>query len=88
MAKTTMYKGKPFSGTEEERSALTKFVISHMKEHSNCNVIGYPEYWYIMDPKQFEKDIMERPRGIHVAYPNYRLNSFGKAQDTLEAFLN
>jgi hypothetical protein len=71
MAATTMYKKKPFSGTRNERLALTGYMIDHMRTNAPCQVIGYPDEWYSMPPEQFEGEIMERPRGIHIGPPNY-----------------
>ena len=78
MAKTTMYKGVPFFGSQEDRAELTQYVIEYMKENSNCKVITYPESWYTLDPKYFATEIMEKPRGVHIGFPNYRINNFGK----------
>lgn len=84
MAKTTMYKGKPFTGTRLERLQLTAFVIDNMHTNAPCSVIGYPIEWYSMAPEAFEADIMERPRGIHIGPPNYL--SRQQQETTLEEF--
>ncbi len=84
MAKTTMYKGNPFSGTRAERLALTGYVIDNMHTNAPCSVIGYPDEWYSMGPEQFEAEIMERPQGIHIGPPNYL--SRQQQQITLEEF--
>jgi len=84
MAATTMCKKKPFSGTRIERLRLTGYVIRHMRDNAPCQVIGYPDAWYSMAPEQFEGEIMERPRGIHIAPPNDV--STQQQETTLEEF--
>jgi len=86
MAKTTMYKGNPFFGSRQDRLDITKYIINSMDTKAPCDVIGYPLDWYDMPPELFEKEIMERPRGIHIGYPKYRLNDYGVKGDTLESF--
>lgn len=78
MANITMYKKTPFYGSREERLALTKYVIQYMKDNAPCTVETYPEEWYDMDPVQFEEQVMEKPRGVHIGWPCYKMNDFGK----------
>ncbi len=77
MAKTGWYKGTPFYGSRENRLEITKLVIENMRKNAPCEIIEYPKYWYDMDGKQFELEIMERPKGVHIGYPNFRCNNFG-----------
>lgn len=83
MAETTKYKGQPFTGSREDRLKMTKFFIDYFQTNFE-NVISYPAEWYDMDPQEFEDTIMERPKSIHVGWPNFRINNFGVKPKTLE----
>lgn len=86
MAKTTMYKDKPFSGSREDRLDMTYKFIDRIGAYDRATMVGYPDDWYSMNPEVFESTIMERPRGIHVGYPNYRINDYGINNTSLERF--
>lgn len=71
LPKTGYYKGTPFYGSEIERRELTALATAK-------SIQAYPFHWYGMDPVQYENDIMERPRSVHVAPKFYRSAGFGR----------
>jgi len=83
MAKTTMYKGTPFYGSRNDRVDMTNLARETLKEMAVGEVVEYPSEWYDMPGEKFETEIMERPQGVHIGYPNYRMNNFGKQTTAL-----
>ena len=85
MAATTKFKGKgdkealPFFGKLEARQKLTQYIRLYMDSNAPCTVIHYKDEWYNeMDPKEFAETVMEKPHGIHIAFPYYRMNNWGE----------
>ena len=67
------FKGTPFFGTEFERREYTKQFIDAMYKHFDSNkIVSCPKEWYTMDPEQFAKNHMERPRSVHLSPEHYR----------------
>lgn len=76
MASTSLYKKTEFFGSRLERLELTKFFINYLIE-KNINIITYPLEWYDLEPLEFSQNYMEKPRGVHIGWPYYRINNFG-----------
>ena len=85
LPKTGYYKGKPFSGSREERMS----VVSSIKESMTklgMKIVSCPEEWYSMDPEEYANKKMEKPQSVHLNPMNYRRMNWGKS-DLLERFM-
>jgi hypothetical protein len=84
LPKTGYYKGTPFAGSRQQRLDVTLMINNMLSEFANTtnrvSYVSFPLEWYEMDPKLFADTIMERPKSVHIGYPFYRLNDFGKVE--------
>jgi len=84
LPKTGYYKGQPFWGSKEERSALVNDIINFMDDNGMSRV-KYPMHWLDMDPEQYAKEKMERLSSVHISPEVYRRQGWGESA-SLEAF--
>lgn len=84
MPKTGYYKGQPFWGSQEERSALVRDIIDFMDDN-DMKRVKYPMHWLEMNPEQYAKDKMERLSSVHISPEVYRSKDWGE-NTSLEAF--
>jgi hypothetical protein len=72
--KTGWYKGSPFFGSREERSnAVKEFnrLLNELSFEYGHDVISWPKEWYLMDPKAYAEQYMERPGSVHLSRTSY-----------------
>jgi len=70
--KTGHYDGSPFYGSAEDRRDFTMRFIDQLDGYVDFDTVSPPESWYDMDPKKYEKEIMELSSSVHIAPKNYR----------------
>lgn len=72
--KTGYYKGEPYAGTWQERTALVKQLnrgIEEMCARNKYEFTKHPEVFYnTLDELSF--DVMEKPKSVHIARQFYR----------------
>ena len=74
LPKTGYYKGTPFTGTWQERTALVKELnkrIDEMCERNEWKVWKHPEVYY-NSFGELTFDVMEKPKSVHIAREYYR----------------
>jgi hypothetical protein len=74
--KSGFYKGKPFSGSREERQELVEIFKDTLREmvarNSGWSLFEWPDAWYQVDGVAFMSNYMERPRSVHLGRRFYR----------------
>ena len=71
------YKGKPWHGTPEERFTRAKLMETTMEQvtaeeyKADVSLISWPDR-FTKDTIYLDEAVMERPRGVHVAWANRR----------------
>lgn len=75
LPKTGWYKGTPYCGTWEERTAIRKYMVDRMKSETKkygFSLYDHPKHFW---NKQGELtfDVMEQPRSVHIRPSEYRL---------------
>jgi hypothetical protein len=72
--KTGWYKGSPFFGSREKRSEAVKEFNRFLDECSSeygYDVIAWPKEWYMLDPKSYAEQYMEKPGSVHLSRNSY-----------------
>lgn len=74
LPKTGFYKGEPFSGTWEERSAVVELINILLEQiciRNNWRIYKHPQV-YLNDNKELSFDVMEKPKSVHLSREFYR----------------